>query len=102
MARKNHGLSLHDAVGLFESLADRTRLRITLLLAIVGELHGKELCERLDMSQPSVSTHLKRQRMGRLAEYRRAGKFNYYRLSTPVVADLLRLVCDQGLLECPD
>jgi DNA-binding transcriptional ArsR family regulator len=101
MARQKHRLSLHQATELFGLLGDPSRLRIALLLARAGEMHGRELVAQLGLSQPVVSNHLKWLRMGGLVEFRRDGKRHYYRLATRVVTDLLRLVCDPALPEGP-
>lgn len=101
MAKKQkYGLSLRDAALVFGLLADETRLKIMALLTRKEEIHVGELCETTGQSQPSISHHLMLLRRGKLVDYRRDGKFNYYRLSSPVVADLLQLVCDSGVVEC--
>ena len=97
-----HGRAQPEATQLFRLLGEPTRLRIALLLADAGEMHSRALEGRLGLSQPRVSSHLKWLRRGGLVECRRAGKFNHYRISAPVVADLLRLVYDKGLLEYPN
>ena len=99
MAKKGHGLSLRQAADLFALLADETRLRLALALASRGEAHVEDLGEGVGMSQSAVSYHLGLFRRGGLASVRRDGQYHYYRLTAPVVADLLRLVCGPGLLE---
>jgi DNA-binding transcriptional ArsR family regulator len=79
---------------MFRLLGDPTRLRIALVLADAGEMHGRALEGRLGLSQPSVSTHLKWLRRGGLVESRQEGQHHYHRLATSVVANLLRLACE--------
>lgn len=102
MVKKTYALSLKDAAQVFALLSDEARLRLAVLLAQKGQLYTSELCRGVAMSQPAVSYHLGLLRRGGLVEVRREGKHNYYRLSAPLVGELLRLVCDQGVVECPE
>jgi hypothetical protein len=64
------------------ALADDTRLRILELLAQHYELHAQELIARLDLSQSSVSRHLKQLiAAGYLVERRGEGANKVYSLS---------------------
>jgi ArsR family transcriptional regulator, arsenate/arsenite/antimonite-responsive transcriptional repressor len=82
--------SLKDLSRLFEQLADESRLKILLALARAGELHVSALCEQLAQSQPAVSHHLRMLRLNRLVDFRRDGKFNYYRLDADAVGEFLK------------
>jgi DNA-binding transcriptional ArsR family regulator len=95
MAQKRRALTLDEAAAFFALLADPSRLRIVLLLAQAGRMHGQELCARLGMSQPVVSGHLGRLRLARVVEFRRKGHRHYFRLTAPVAADLLRFLRDR-------
>jgi len=76
----------------FKLLADKTRLRILLLLTRHNELHVRALCDLLGQSQPAVSHHLGLLRMAGLIEPRREGKHNFYRVMPMQVQQLLRHV----------
>jgi DNA-binding transcriptional ArsR family regulator len=91
-----HGTAQPEATQLFRLLGDPTRLRIALLLADAGEMHGRALEGRLGLSQPLLSMHLKWLRLGGLVQYRQEGRRHYHRLATPVVANLLRLACNRA------
>ena len=93
---KPHGRGQPEATQLFRLLGEPTRLRIALLLADAGEMHGRALEGRLGLSEPRVSSHLKWLRLGGLVEFRQEGRRHYHRLATPVVANLLRLACDRA------
>ena len=95
MPQKRDSLTVDQAADLFGLLADPSRLRIVLLLAQAGRMHGQELCARLGLSQPVVSGHLGRLRLARVVEFRRKGHRHYYRLTAPVAADLLRFLRDR-------
>lgn len=81
--------ALKDLSRLFEQLADESRLKILLALALSGEMHVSALCARLDQSQPAISHHLRMLRLNRLVDYRRDGKFNFYRLDSDAVGTFL-------------
>jgi DNA-binding transcriptional ArsR family regulator len=88
-----HRLTLPDTVQVFRLLADESRLRIVHLLIERGEMHVAALCAALTQSQPATSHHLTLLRMGRLVTSRRSGRNVFYRISAPVVPDLLQLTC---------
>jgi ArsR family transcriptional regulator len=68
---------------LFKVLADSTRLRLAVVLAIKGELCVCELVEALDEPQYKVSRHLGIMKAEKLVEGRREGAWMYYRLCDP-------------------
>jgi DNA-binding transcriptional ArsR family regulator len=89
---KHPPLTIREAVQVFGLLGDANRLRLLRLLARDGEVTVSALREELGLPQPAVSHHLSLLRMGRLVDYRREGKRNFYRICDPVVTDLLRFV----------
>ncbi|HYH63735.1 MAG TPA: metalloregulator ArsR/SmtB family transcription factor, partial [Urbifossiella sp.] len=72
--------AVRDLSELFRSLGDRSRLHILFLLARHGELNVSRIGEEVGQSQPAVSHHLNQLKKAGLVEYRRDGKFNFYRL----------------------
>lgn len=64
---------------MFRAMGDPTRLQILVLLAD-GESNVTNLCQRLEMPQPTVSHHLGLLRAARLVEARRSGKEIFYSL----------------------
>lgn len=65
------------------ALADETRLRIVELLTQQDEMHAQEIIAALDLSQSSVSRHLKQlASLGYLYERRGEGANKTYRLSS--------------------
>jgi len=91
--RVRHAASL---VGLYQALADATRLRILAILADTPGGPGSELCvchlhASLGVSQPTTSRHLAYLRKAGLVEARRDGVWMHYRIvrpSDPVVASV--------------
>ncbi len=71
-----------ELIGPFAALADETRLRMLELLAQNGELLAQDLIPRLDLSQPSISRHLKQlTSTGFVTERRGTGANKSYRLN---------------------
>lgn len=76
---------------LFKALADETRLEMVGLLAA----HGRELCvcdieAHFDVSQPTVSHHLRVLREAGIVSSERRGSWVYYVLNSNVAASLQR------------
>ncbi len=74
----------------FKALADPTRVAIVNRLAGAEEVCVCELVEEFDLSQPTVSHHLRILREAGLVESRRRGTWAYYRLVSEAVAELAR------------
>ncbi len=74
----------------FHGLSDPTRLRIVQLL-LAGEKNVSELVAALGAPQGRVSSHLMCLRWCGFVATRRAGKYVYYRIADPRVADVVRL-----------
>lgn len=88
------GTELPALEGLFQSLGDRTRLRILGLL-LTGEVCVCHIYESLRISQPKASRHLAYLRRAGLVETRREGQWVYYRLSgsaDPVMSTIRQVV----------
>lgn len=90
---------------LFDVLADPTRREILQLLrqreaassrsdegALPGESSVGELVERLGITQPTVSKHLKVLRDHHVVEVREDGQHRYYRLSSGPLAEVRRFL----------
>lgn len=83
---------MKDLTEVFRSLADRSRLQILFLLAKNGEMNVTAIGAEIGQSQPAVSHHLNQLKKAGLIDYRRDGKFNFYRLDHeglgPLVGEL--------------
>jgi ArsR family transcriptional regulator len=74
----------------FRALGDSTRVAIVNRLAGAEEVCVCELVDEFDLSQPTVSHHLKILREAGLVESRRRGTWAYYRLVPETVESLAR------------
>jgi DNA-binding transcriptional ArsR family regulator len=70
----------------FYALKEVWRLRMLHALAEAQELTVSGLAERLEISQPLVSWHLRRLRQAKVVRVRREGRESYYSLDKEQVA----------------
>ena len=77
----------------FRVLAEPLRLRILHLLK-EGEKNVGELVAHLDVSQPSVSKHLRVLLEADLVARRQEGTSAYFRIKDPIIFQLCELMCD--------
>ncbi len=77
----------HELAGLFQVMADATRLRIVSLLA-ERELCVCDIAAALEMTQSAVSHQLRVLRMMQLVKFRRQGRMAYYSLDDDHVLKL--------------
>jgi len=74
---------MDEEAALFKALADPTRLRLAVLLAMRGETCVCMLAQALDVPDFKVSRHLGIMRSAGLVEARREGTWMHYRLVEP-------------------
>ena len=87
-----------DLAGLFKALADPTRVAIVNRLASGETCCVCDLTDAFELSQPTVSHHLRILRDAGLVEAERRGTWAYYRL-VPDAIERLRDVFDAPALE---
>ena len=83
MAKRVQGASdqdLDQLTALFRLLSDKTRLNILMLLS-GGERNVTNLCQALQLPQPTVSHHLGLLRLNNVIGNRRSGKQVFYTLN---------------------
>ncbi len=76
-------MEMEQLASIFRMLGDQTRVRLIWTLAR-GEQSVNNLCEELDLAQPTVSHHLGLLRMNNLIGYRRSGKQVFYNLNARI------------------
>ena len=87
-----------DVVPMLKALADPARLR---LLSLVASHEGGEACvcdllDAFDLSQPTISHHLKVLHAAGLLEREKRGVWVFYRVAAPALADLGALIGSAG------
>lgn len=98
---------LRECIPTFAMLSDENRQQLLLLLFDEGELNVNELTERMHLSRPAVSHHLKLLLGAGLLQVRQEGKERYYSVSLAhsvallqsLLASLMRDMAEQKMLE---
>jgi len=80
-------------IGLFKALSDINRLMIVDMLSC-GELCACEILERFDITQPTLSHHMKVLCDCSLVNMRKDGKWIYYTLNQSIVNDCKNFLHD--------
>jgi ArsR family transcriptional regulator len=95
------GMSVEDAsatAALFKALGDPHRVRVVNLLAVSGEpVCICDLTELLELSQPTVSFHMKKLVDAGLLQREQRGVWAYYSLRRDVVARLEKVLSLEGV-----
>ncbi len=79
-------------VGLFKALADTNRLMIVDMLSC-GELCACKILEKFNITQPTLSHHMKILCDCGLVNVRKDGKWSYYSLDEKKVQDFKNFLC---------
>lgn len=79
-----------ECTPLFFALGETARQQILLLLTESTELNVNQLTEKLPLSRPAISHHLKILRQAGLVKVRQAGVENYYALTADAALILLK------------
>lgn len=72
---------LSECIPIFTMLQDENRQQLLMLLFDENEMSVTELTERLSLSRPAVSHHLKLMLDSKLVEVTKRGKERFYRLN---------------------
>lgn len=77
--------------------------RATMLAALMGgeSLTGSELAFLARVSRPTASEHLSKLVAARLISMRKNGRFSYYRIASPLVAQMLESMIAVAAIEVP-
>jgi len=78
---------MEDKVQLFKALADVNRLQILEMLSC-GEMCACDIIEGLNLTQPTISHHMRLLQQSRLVIARREGKWTMYSINHEVVEEL--------------
>ena len=92
--------SFRACAPVFNALGDKFRQDIVMLLAQDERLNVNQIAERMPLSRPAISHHLKVLMQAQLITLERVSRENFYSLSLDTaLADLRRLV-DQAEAAC--
>src|SRR5580693_835168 len=91
-ARLARDISDRDVVRALKALADPTRFRMVQEIAEAGELSCGAVAERFDVSQPTISHHLKILLDAGLLVQRTEGKHHFTSVDRALVANIVSLL----------
>jgi len=77
-----------ELTAVFKALSDSTRLEIVRMLVEREELCACRILERFDISQPTLSHHMKSLCGCGLVNVRREGKWSYYSLNRDIMTEV--------------
>jgi len=86
VTKENETTEMRDLSRYFYALKEVWRLRMLQILAETDELGVSDLAERLGLSQPLVSWHLRRLRQADIVNVRREGRESFYSLDRERIA----------------
>lgn len=93
-------LSFRACAPVFNALGDKYRQDIVMLLAQDERLNVNQIAERMPLSRPAISHHLKVLMQAHLIALERVSRENFYSLTLDsALADLRRLV-EQAEVSC--
>lgn len=87
-----------ELAGIFKALSDPTRVAIVNRLAATSEVCVCDLTSAFELSQPTVSHHLRLLREAGLVEAERRGTWAYYRLVPEAIERLRAVFASEGEL----
>jgi ArsR family transcriptional regulator, arsenate/arsenite/antimonite-responsive transcriptional repressor len=85
---------------IFNALGDKFRQDIVMLLAQQERLNVGQIAERMPLSRPAISHHLKVLLQAGLVQMERVSRENFYSLSVDEALATLRLFVEQAEVSC--
>lgn len=92
--------SFRDCAPIFLALGDKFRQDIIMVLAEAQRLNVTQISERIPLSRPAISHHLKVLKQAGLIELDRVSRENFYLLSLDSALSDLRRLVEQAETSC--
>lgn len=89
-------MNTEEAARAFKALGDENRLRIARIVAERGDVCACRLLDELDMTQPTLSHHMKLLRDCGVVKARKEGRWMRYSLNREVAGALATLLEELG------
>lgn len=93
-------VSFRACAPVFNALGDEHRQHIVMLLAAHKRLNVSQIAERMSLSRPAISHHLKVLRQAELITLERESRENFYRLTLDVALADLRQLVERAEVSC--
>ncbi len=97
MHRRKFDVALKSLAELFKILAHPDRIRLIGLLHQSSELDVSQLTKAMQVSQSTVSQHLKLLKLNKVVSERRSGKHILYKLKSEHIGDLIVMAIETEL-----
>ena len=85
---------LKECAPVFSMLQDENRQKILMQLLDYGEMNVLEITDRMELSRPAVSHHLKLLLNAGIVSSRKEGKENYYKVELEEAVALVRTLLE--------
>ena len=92
---------MRECIPVFTVLSDENRHQILRLLLENGKMNVNEITERLHLSRPAVSHHLKIMLQAQTVGVEQIGKERFYSIAMHDAAEKLKLLSDLMAQHCP-
>lgn len=86
-------MSVNNYLLIFKALSDATRLQIVQMLS-AGEMCACKILKKFEITQPTLSHHMKILRDSGLVTARKEGKWSYYSLSCETLSEFQHFVSE--------
>lgn len=79
-------------VQIFKALSDQTRLEIILMLSKTEEMCACKILEKFEITQPTLSHHMKILSECEFVNTQKIGKWSHYSLNREIISDLQNFI----------
>ena len=93
-------IGIEQAVEVLNALASEVRLAIVHMLVECDGLYCSDIVNRLNLSQPAISHHLKELRRSKVIVYRKEGSLVFYEVNREYLLKVLKYLSD--LISCEE
>ena len=101
-------IKTEDIISVSKALSDKNRVEIVKLLS-ENELCACHLLEHFDITQPTLSHHMKQLKESGLVKVTKIGTWNHYSINKEIIDEYINFLkdtyknnCDDGICACDE
>jgi len=101
-------IKTEDIISVSKALSDKNRVEIVKLLS-ENELCACHLLEHFDITQPTLSHHMKQLTESGLVKVTKKGTWNHYSINKEIIDEYINFLkdtynknCDEGICDCDE
>ena len=101
-------IKTEDIISVSKALSDKNRVEIVKLLS-ENELCACHLLEHFDITQPTLSHHMKQLKESGLVKVTKKGTWNHYSINKEIIDEYINFLkdtyknkCDDGICSCDE